>query len=67
MVLDQHEARAWADHGAEWRRGTSRLATGAKTMINRNLEHLRQLALGMGALVVATAFVGVAVLPGYLV
>lgn len=67
MVLDQHEAQAWVDHGPDWSNGVARLAIGATTMIRKNWEHLRQLALGMAALVATTAFVGVAVLPAYLV
>lgn len=66
-MLDQHAARLWAEHGADWSSEMPRLVTGAKTMIDRNLEHLRHLALGMVALAVATAFVGVAVLPGLVV
>jgi hypothetical protein len=73
MILDHQAARIWAEHGTQWhdqlaaqRRRLGPLWQGATTMIDRNLEHLRRLALSIAALVVSASFVGVAVLPGLL-
>ena len=70
MMLDQWEARLWADFGPARSNSAAgipqRLLKGVKTMIERNYEHLRRLALAIAALVVSTSFVGVAVLPGLL-
>lgn len=67
MILDHHQARLWADHGPAWNGfvvgAVQQQRTGVKTMIEHNIEHLRRLALAIAALVVSTAFVGVAVLP----
>lgn len=67
MMLDDQQGRLWAAHGSAWSDfaagSLSLLATGVKTMIERNWEHLRHLAVTIAALVVSAAFVGVAVAP----
>ena len=74
MMLDQHEARAWADHGPQFsafvsllgRRYIRPMQTGVNVMIEHNLEHLRRFALAVAAFIVGAAFIGVAVLPAAL-
>lgn len=72
MMLDQLSIRGFADHGETWNDFSARAITraarllvkGARSVRDQSLDHLRNLALLMAALVISAGFIGIAVLPG---